>query len=174
MDQLLRDFLNALSGASSQNRIIITLGGSAMTVLGIKQLTKDIDICVLARDVDVVDFASAYSKKTGVRVDVFVDGWVQPMHFPDIMARTLTVQSPFSNIDLFVMNVCDMILTKIDRWKERDIDDISVLLKTVGCQRSELENRYRFVLTNYKDPNRLPAFKNNYQEFRKLFWHLLK
>lgn len=174
MDPLLYNFLKYLDTISDRERTIVAVGGSALGILEVKSETKDVDLGVFTKDVDIMDIALAYTRKNKVRVDVFVDGWFQPMHFPDMLERALGVQSPFVNIKLYIMNPYDMILTKVCRWERKDINDIGALLEKVDCNSFEMDARYKFVLGNYTDPNRIENFKKHYKEFLGLFGYLLK
>lgn len=139
-----------------------------------KEGTKDVDICVFAKDIDVIDFARAYSRRTKIRVDIFLDGWIQPVRFPDMFSRATPAESSFSKIELFTMDRYDMALTKIDRWSDKDREDITALLNKIPCFRQEMEVRYNFILKQFHDQELHYNFKTNYELFQNILGFLLK
>ncbi|MDP3728898.1 MAG: DUF6036 family nucleotidyltransferase [bacterium] len=173
MDPLLYNFLSELDANSDKKRVVIAMGGNALNLLNVKDGTKDVDICVFVPDADVIDFARVYSRRTKVRVDVFLDGWVQPVRFPDMLQRASHTGSPFSNIELFTMNLYDMILTKVDRWSEKDKADIGSALNKIPCSKREMEERYTFILSQFYD-NLHETFRTNYTQFLNELGFLLK
>lgn len=174
MDEKLKEFLRALDEFSQKERTIIAMGGNALVIMGTKEFTEDIDICIFTNDADVLQFADNYAIDNYVDIHVFVDGWIRPMYFPDMLARATPVESGFSRIRLYTMNIYDMILTKIDRWQEKDIRDVRTLAEKYSLLRSELTKRCTFVLKNYHNPRRISIFQANYKQFIGLFGSLLK
>lgn len=138
---------------------LIACGGTALTLLNIKDSTKDIDL-MLPRDKDHIYLVNlleelGYKQTTGA-------GWVGKSGFQfDLFAgnkihTTELLESPletgnhillkeFSRIYLGMLNYYDLIISKLFRGTSVDIDDCLALIRAKRDEISitRLENRFR-------------------------------
>ena len=138
---------------------LITCGGTAMTLLGIKDSTKDIDLIVpdvkeyeyLIRSLKVIGYVQtgAYRWKledTSI-FDIFKGNFV---HTTELIESPLkegnhALFKEMSFIYLGVLNDYDLIISKLFRGTQVDIDDCLALVKYrgVAIDLEKLEGRYR-------------------------------
>lgn len=129
---------------------LIACGGTALTLLNVKESTKDVDLLVpvegeyeyLMRTLDTL----GYKRKTmygwirdeGFIFDLYVGNKIfttQLLESPLERNNNLVIKE-FSNIYLAVLNYYDLIISKIFRSTSIDISDCMTLLKE---KRSEID-----------------------------------
>lgn len=175
VDQLLNDFLKELDKALTKKVSILVLGGNALILYGAKKETEDVDICI--QDKEVEDFVIEYRRKSKIKIDAFIVGLFATLGMPDFLERAFPSpkKMKFKYIDVFLMNPYDIILTKLDRWKEKDQIDLRSLLTKMQIKREELEERYRFCLKHFRGSKKQKEkFMNNFNTFMNLLGNLLQ
>lgn len=100
---------------------IIAVGGTALTLLGKKESTKDIDICLISenekdRFVKTAkrlgyDFQSGRLVGRGVVIDIFSNGYIFCVQLPgDYTEKAMHVREMI-HVDLFALHPEDIIIT---------------------------------------------------------------
>lgn len=137
---------------------LIACGGTAMTLLGIKESTKDIDLIV--PDITEYEYLIKTLKQLGYK-SVTGAGWAREDGFTFELFRgkkvhtTELLESPLkkennilikelSHIYLGVLNYCDLIISKLFRGDSVDIEDCLTLVRKKGREINikDLETRY--------------------------------
>ena len=170
--QFLRDLDEILTNEHLSNPIdIITLGGSAMSLLGFRTKTKDMDF--FYRGIDYETFSKAveklYGKYREKEIDFWEDGVMQvarkgtiisqqlPLDYYDI---SLEERIHFKNIRLKILNPVDIILTKMGRADDDDIKDMKFLIEKFDIKKPRLVSRFKIYEQN---------FTGNVEALRKKF-----
>jgi len=157
--QGLLDTLSVWDGFLKKKAHLIACGGTAMTLLGIKESTKDIDLIV--PNTDEYDYLIKILKELGYK-SASGWGWLRDDRFIFDIFRgkaihtTELLESPldegnnipvkeFSHIYLGVLNYYDIIISKIFRGTRIDNDDCLSLLrvKKNEIDLGKLERRFR-------------------------------
>jgi len=107
--------------------VLLAVGGTAMTLLGLKPSTRDIDFCV--KSSQKLDFQKACDDR--YRVDLFVDGYIFSEQLPDDYLDIAVEIMNLKNVELKALAPVDIIITKAARLNARDEEDISVIAKSV-------------------------------------------
>jgi hypothetical protein len=138
---------------------LIACGGTALTLLGIKDSTKDIDL-MLPKDKDYIYLVNllgelGYKQVTGVgwvgksgfQFDLFVGNKI---HTTELLESPLETGNhiplkEFSRIYLGVLNYYDLIISKLFRGTPVDIDDCLALIRAKRDEISmaKFESRFR-------------------------------
>ena len=154
-------WLKKIGSQLERNITLIAVGGTAMTLLNLKESTIDVDFDVSKKD------HSAFKRsiklvKGKFRVDVFLDGYIfseqLPLDYRDI-ANELK-DTKFKNLSLKTLNPVDIIITKVARYNARDEEDISLLLKNFKISRKEVEERFEKTIGSYAGSE--DNFRNNF------------
>lgn len=145
---------------------LIAVGGTAMTLLGLKDTTKDVDFCTeTKKDYDTI---KKLIEKSGsrIRVDLFREGYIFSVQLPeDYARRARPVKAGFRNVKLKTLHPIDLIISKTDRLNERDIEDIEALIGEV--KKAKLQQRYKQVMNSI--PGRRENFEYNAKQVLKLY-----
>ena len=139
--------------------IIVAVGGTAMTLLGIKPSTIDIDFCVSSSDKRMLE----QNLDGKFKVDIFIDGFIFSEQLPDDYAEKSTVILELKNITLKALSPVDIVITKCARLNARDEEDIKSLAKKIN--RSELLERFESVIGTYSGRS---------ENYRKNFEYILR
>lgn len=147
-------FLNLLADVDEELELF-ALGGTAMVLKGIKESTKDIDFLTAEPYSKIKKlFILAGLKEESpsklcniwrlqnIRVDVFYDGFIFGVPFPDDWKELSEKLRDIGKVRLFVLNWYDLIITKIARSEERDIGDILAILTSQKIDFEVLKKRY--------------------------------
>lgn len=125
-------------------------GAFAITVqLGLPRQTADVDIIsAVVRDhyQDLVELAGKESplhKKHRVYLDLV--GAIASVP-DDYEERLILITTPFKRISLYVMEVHDIVLTKLSRNQPKDVQDVEYIAKTIGLDTDTLRRRYESEL----------------------------
>ncbi len=141
------DLINWLSEIDKRlNRklVLVAVGGTALTLLGLKSSTIDIDFCIESKDKEFFKFDKKF------RVDLFLDGYIFSEQLPDdYVKKSSKIKTNFKNIDLRALSLIDIIVTKAARYNARDEEDIASIIKLSEIKKEELEERYKEVRESF-------------------------
>ena len=143
----LLEWLKEVDGRLSREMAVIAVGGTALTLLGLKESTRDVDFCVVGEH--FAEFKKAASSEKFV-VDLFPGGYIFAVHLPEnYLEKAKDV--PFSGKHLQLKTLCleDIILTKTARFSTRDIEDIKTVVETGKVNLEFLKKRFEHVLGSY-------------------------
>jgi hypothetical protein len=166
-----------LSEISGWNRFfkrkihLIACGGTALTILGLKESTKDIDFIV--PNVDEYRYLIDILKKIGYKSDAG-NGWSRNKKYVFDLFRgkfvhtTELLESPllegnniffeeFTHVYLGILNLYDLIISKLFRGAQVDFDDCLILYESKKSQINIKKLKERFKETASYDiaPDRL-------------------
>jgi hypothetical protein len=123
--------------------VLIAVGGTAMTLLGLKPSTRDVDFCLDSEDRK--DFENVLDKK--FIVDLFVDGYIFSEQLPSDYAEMSKDLVKMKNITLKTLSPVDIVITKAARLNARDEEDINSISKHVD--KKLLVKRFKQVVETY-------------------------
>ena len=177
------NLLNTLSIWNSYLRKkvhLIACGGTALTLMAIKESTKDIDLIIpeeseykyLVRK--LIDLGYKQVTQYGWQRD---DGFIFDLYPGNYIYTTGLLESPlkarnnlkykeFSSIYLGILNIYDLIISKIFRYTYADMEDCKALVKAKNKEINIEKLKKRFFETSSYD---ISDDKN-----RKNFKHFLK
>ena len=77
----------------------------------------------------------------GLKIDIYEDGWVFSQGLPsDYLERSIKIKE-FDNIILLALHPIDIVVTKIGRLDDRDMQDIERCIKGFNLSKSEILER---------------------------------
>lgn len=140
----LLDWLVKKSKLLPQKITLIAVGGTAMTLLGLKASTIDIDFCCISNEEKKL-FEKTFD--SSFKVDLFVGGYIfseqLPADYTEIAKEILLLP----RLALKALHPMDIIITKAARFNARDEEDIAVLAKQV--KKEDLLKRFNIVVKTY-------------------------
>jgi len=143
----LLEWLKKIDKKLTRKIIIIAVGGTAMTLLGLKSSTVDVDFCIEGKNIETF---RELIKDSKFKVDLFQDGFIFSEQLPeDHIGISNRVETGMANIDLRTLSLLDIIITKIARYNERDEEDISAVLKKRNINKKELIKRFNQIKETY-------------------------
>lgn len=122
---------------------LVAVGGTAMTLLGLKSSTRDVDFCI--KSDEKTDFEKVLDKK--FKVDIFTDGYIFSEQLPADYSEKSKEIIKMKNITLKALDPIDIIITKATRFNARDEEDIEALSKY--ADKEEMLKRFNEVLKSY-------------------------
>ncbi|MBI4044958.1 MAG: hypothetical protein HY392_04585 [Candidatus Diapherotrites archaeon] len=118
------------------------VGGTGLTLLNAKNVTKDIDFDFSHEDEKEFKKALNRLPPHGLRIDFFTDGFIFSQKLPnDYEAHCVPIKTMLKNIELFSLSPVDIIVTKIGRLNDRDIEDIKACIKKFRINKKQVETR---------------------------------
>ncbi len=140
----LMEFLEEIDRALEERIELIAVGGTAMTLLDIKSSTIDIDFNLSDRDAE--SFRQALKAVPhGYRIDIFRDGNIFSQQLPDGFEKKCIPARSFTNINLLALHPLDIVVTKIGRLDDRDIQDIRACIMEFDLTREQVKERASMV-----------------------------
>ena len=179
--QGLLDRLSAWDSFLKRKVHLVACGGTAMTLLGVKASTKDIDLLVPNEDehkylVDILrelGYKSVsgwgWAREDGFIFDLFRGSAVhttQLLESPLKKGNNILIKE-FSHIYLGVLNYPDIIISKLFRGTSIDNEDCLVLLKNKSREIDLEKLRKRFLETASYDVSKDKLIKN-WEHFLRL------
>jgi len=132
---------------------LIAVGGTAMTLLDLKPSTIDIDFDLSSEDAEELEMALK-TIPHGFRVDVFRDGMIFSQQLPvDYAGKCIDVKTSLENIKLYALHPLDIVVTKIGRLNERDLQDIRACIEKFGLTKGQIEKRANLVEYTGREEN---------------------
>jgi hypothetical protein len=146
------DVLEVLNDDLSKKITLVAAGGTAMTLLDLKTSTIDIDFTIPG--CDRLEFEQALkSNPPGYKVDRWTDGCIFCQTLPnDYLEKSIKIKE-FSHIILRALQPVDIIVTKIGRLNERDLQDIEACIKKTNVSEAEIKERALQVVQTYVRPD---------------------
>src|SRR3990172_5114657 len=133
-------FLELVSEQLPRPITLVAAGGTAMTLLGLKASTKDIDFTGPREDIAAFQ-AALRSLPHGMKVDVWPDGQVFSQILPsDYLDRSRKIRR-LGRVDLRALHPLDIVLSKMGRLDERDEQDIEAFILGSKLTHSALARR---------------------------------
>lgn len=122
---------------------LVAVGGTAMTLLGLKPSTRDVDFCISS------EHKEGFEKLIGktFRVDLFLDGYIFSEQLPEDYAEKSKEILVLRNITMKALSPADIVVTKSARLNARDEEDIRAIAKYV--KKEELIRRFNQVVGTY-------------------------
>ncbi len=131
------------------------ISGTAMILKNIKETTKDIDFLTTENQEKIrehFNLAGLKEKDTsklcniwylgGIRIDLFYDEFIFGINLPDDWKDKSEHIKDIGKVKLYILNWQDIIITKIARNEQRDIDDAIDIIKAENINFEELKERY--------------------------------
>jgi hypothetical protein len=179
--QGLLDRLSAWDSFLKRKVHLVACGGTAMTLLGVKASTKDIDLLVPNEDehkylVDILrelGYKSVsgwgWAREDGFIFDLFIGSAVhttQLLESPLKKGNNILIKE-FSHIYLGVLNYPDIIISKLSRGTSIDLEDCLALLKNKSGEIDLEKLEKRFLETASYDVSKDKLIKN-WEHFLRL------
>lgn len=154
----LLDFLSEVEKELDRRIVLVAVGGTAMTLLGAKESTIDVDFTGPGADVAAFK-AVLKSLPHGFKVDTWPEGQVFSQFLPDdYLSRSSSIKA-IGNIELRALHPVDIIVTKAGRLDERDMEDIEACIKKFHPTKREVAARANQVTYVGREEN----FRHNIQ-----------
>jgi len=140
-------WLRGIDRKLTEEIVIVAVGGTAMTLLGLKESTRDVDFCVERK---CFEKFKKIAKSEIFVVDLFRDGYVFALQLPDdYLKLALDFSDSFKNLKLKILKLEDIVLTKTSRLNARDIEDIRALAETGKIDIKFLKGRFEEICDSF-------------------------
>lgn len=138
----LLEVLRAFDEMSTRKLTLIAVGGTALTLLGIKASTKDINFNIPSHD-DYVEFKRLYARITpGVQIDFWGSNMIFSEVLPkDYIKHASSYRSSFKNLVIKILAPLDIACSKISRFDEADREDIKECVDKCKIMKPSLRKR---------------------------------
>ena len=136
----LLDFLEEASRALPKRVTLVAVGGTAMTLLGFKSSTIDIDFTGPAADVRLFEKALK-SIPHGFKIDLFMGGMVFCVELPDDYLVKSRPAGRAGKVSLRALQPLDIVVTKVARLDLRDEQDIRECIRRAGLRHGDIVAR---------------------------------
>ncbi len=138
------DFLDEVGRTLDRKIVLVAAGGTALTLYRVKASTIDVDFTGPAQDVELFQMA-VNATQPGFKVHVWPDGQVFSQFLPDDYLGKSKRISSLKNIELRALAPADIVVTKVGRLDQRDMDDIEVCIRKFRLTRNSIVRRGKQV-----------------------------
>jgi hypothetical protein len=144
----LLEFLEVFDGDLTRKVTLVAVGGTAMTLLDLKPSTIDIDFTIPSSDLSEFERALK-NNPPGFRVHRWADGYVFCQSLPsDYLEKSIRIRE-YSHILLKALHPVDIVVTKIGRLNQRDIQDIETCIREFKISKDDITARAALVSPTY-------------------------
>lgn len=141
----LMGLLAAVDKELERKIVLVAAGGTAMTLLDVKPSTIDIDFTGPQDDIKEFNKIEK-SIPHGFKVDTWTDGAIFSQMLPDdYLEKSIPVRTGLRKVQLKALHPLDIVVTKIGRLNERDLQDIESCIKKFKLKRNQIEKRAEAV-----------------------------
>ncbi len=135
-------FLEAFDGELDRDILLIAVGGTALTLLGIKASTKDVDFNIPSKE----DYKEFVRVKDKIKPGVQIDCWSLNMVFTEILPEDYVklaslYKSDFDKISVKVLAPIDIACSKISRFDDADMEDIKDCIEHYKIKKRQFKKR---------------------------------
>jgi hypothetical protein len=160
--------------------VIVSYGGTALTLLKTKESSEDIDLIVPSKE-HYEEFFQIYSKAVA-ELKLSPGDYPPDLTFEASMLQIndsvqkaqVFKELKLKHITLYTMNPVDIILTKYHRGLIKDLVDIRSYLMKKPLSKKALQARYFEILRQQTESDVRRKFAEKYEQFEKEFGSLLK
>jgi hypothetical protein len=135
------NLLATIDGQLRRKITIVAIGGTALTLLDVKESTIDIDLSFPDNDLEEFEKALKMLPKPGFRIHYFSDGDIFGVTVPDDYLKKSPSVKKFKRIELRALSPIDVVVTKIARLNPRDKQDIEACTKRFRLSEEEIKTR---------------------------------
>jgi hypothetical protein len=144
----LLEFLEVFNGDLTKKVTLVAAGGTAMTLLDLKPSTIDIDFTIPSSDLPEFERALK-SNPPGFKIDRWADGYVFCQFLPsDYLDKSIKIKE-YSHILLKALHPVDIVVTKIGRLNQKDIQDIETCIREFKIPKDDITARAALVSPTY-------------------------
>lgn len=142
---MLLDFLEEIDEELEMKVILVAVGGTAMTLINGKASTRDVDFTIPSEYYG--EFERAMKQVPhGFEVQCFHDGAVFVNMLPDdYLKRSKLVKTKMKNITLRTLHPVDIVVTKIGRLTDRDVEDIKSCITKFHLKKEDIVQRSKLL-----------------------------
>ena len=142
---ILLNFLEEVEKEIVRKITVVAVGGTAMTLLDLKPSTIDMDFTIPHKD--AAEFRDALGKiPHGFKIDCWEDGMVFSQTLPDdYLEKSIPIKTKLKKIVLKALHPIDIVVTKIGRMDDRDLQDIEACIRKFNLTKEQIENRAKSV-----------------------------
>src|SRR5208283_66598 len=135
-------FLDSFDAELNRGVLLVAVGGTAMTLLGVKASTKDIDFNIPSEE----DYKEFIRVKDKIKPGVQIDCWSSNMVFTEVLPEDYVklsseYKSNFDKISIRVLAPIDIICSKISRFDDADMEDIKDCITHYKITKEQLKRR---------------------------------
>lgn len=142
--RVLLDFLDEIDKDLKKKITLVAVGGTAMTLLDVKPSTVDVDFTGPGEDIEEFE-RTLKNVPHGFKVDCWKDGMVFSQILPeDYLKKSVAIQR-MRNIALKALYPVDIVVTKIGRLDQRDLEDIEDCIKKFKLKKNQILKRAKRV-----------------------------
>ena len=160
-DMLIK-WLHGIDARLKKKIVLVAVGGTAMTLLGLKSSTVDVDFSIASED--KTHFEEVLDKK--FKVDIFVEGYIFSEQLPEDYIEKSKDVLELNKIRLKVLSPVDIVITKSARLNARDEEDIKAIAK--HTEREELVKRFEQVVGTYS--GREEDYRQNFEYVLRMYF----
>lgn len=137
----LMGLLTAVDGELQRRITLVAAGGTAMTLLDLKPSTIDIDFTGPYDDIKEFNRIQK-SIPHGFKVDTWTDGAVFSQMLPDdYLEKSIPAKTKLKKVQLKALHPLDIVVTKMGRLNERDLQDIESCIKRFELTKNQIVRR---------------------------------
>ncbi len=144
-------FLREIEERLNRNLVLVAVGGTAMTLLNLKLSTIDVDFTGTKSDIDELR-SIAVTIPHGINLDTWPNGDVYSQTLPDdYLEKSLLIDSSayLTKIELRALHPIDIVVTKLGRLNQRDIQDIVACITSYQLDVQAIRIRGKYVASMY-------------------------
>ncbi len=166
----LHQVLLKVDAALESSIVLVAIGGTALSLLNLKDSTHDID-CIAETDdyllrIDVI----VALDKLGFPAEIQEKGTIVMFTLPDDYldnAIPYDRNGEFQKLKLFILSPLDILITKLSRYEQKDRIDITVVLLHYRFTWKQIESRFRLFEKLYGGNKE--QLKINFDFFREQY-----
>ncbi|MBS3124775.1 hypothetical protein J4211_00785 [Candidatus Woesearchaeota archaeon] len=162
---------------------IVAMGGTALEMAGLKQVSKDIDLYLelssvgkTAPDKDPVNIADTLTRfikehfdgSQEIAADVAYDG-IGSWNLIGFNIHKYKLPEKFSCFNLYILDLVDLCITKLVRYSPEDTQDIEKAIKACQPTVHELESRLEAYLKRLKNAGNTTIVITNFNRLKTLY-----
>lgn len=154
----LYELVESIQKYCDKNIKLYALGGTALTILGLKKSTLDVDINIatqaeynyIIKLFEQIGFKKIgpirWLTQEGLAFDLFHGEYILGTQLLDDALSRAKLAKEFEKMTIYTLDTYDIIISKLARSDQRDFDDIQVILNTANIDLKLLANRYYLTM----------------------------
>lgn len=139
---ILRGLDRSLDGLQRKIKLYC-IGSTELLFDGLRHSTKDVDFILSGQDFKVITGHIAnLESKENIRIDLFPEGNMPGYNFSNYIKYSKLLGYRFDYIELYYLDKSVLILMKILSGRDRDLEDVKLLLNKTRLSKGNLEELY--------------------------------
>lgn len=168
------EILKEIDNKLKKPLVLIAIGGTGLNLIGLKNETLDIDFIIESDSNLLHAIVTVAILNLGYETQIQRRGKIVTYNLPsNYVEKSITadINKNFKNLTILILSPLDILISKLGRYVDKDIEDIARILLTCRYPLEQIEARFKEFYDKYGGDKK--QFTANFEKFKRQYKQVL-